>query len=93
MGFIIIKSCNEKIERTHCQVFIAWSSNDWLVGWLCCYFFPEFSEYNTQTTMPFMKNLNFDFSILSIYPVVIFIITATSNAVNLTDGLDGLAIG
>jgi len=26
-------------------------------------------------------------------PVVIFIITATSNAVNLTDGLDGLAIG
>lgn len=39
-----------------------------------------------------MKNLNFDFSILYI-PMVIFIITATSNAVNLTDGLDGLAIG
>ncbi len=53
---------------------------------------PEFSEYNTQTTLPFMKNLNFDFSIFYI-PVVIFIITATSNAVNLTDGLDGLAIG
>jgi len=56
------------------------------------YYLPEFSEYNTQTTLPFMKNLNFDFSILYI-PVVIFIITATSNAVNLTDGLDGLAIG
>jgi phospho-N-acetylmuramoyl-pentapeptide-transferase len=36
--------------------------------------------------------MNFDFGLFYI-PVVIFIITATSNAVNLTDGLDGLAIG
>jgi len=36
--------------------------------------------------------MNFDFSYLYI-PAVVFIITATSNAVNLTDGLDGLAIG
>ncbi|PID58159.1 MAG: phospho-N-acetylmuramoyl-pentapeptide-transferase [Ignavibacteriae bacterium] len=63
-----------------------------LVVGCAVYFLPEFSEYNTQTTLPFMKNLNFDFSIFYI-PVVIFIITATSNAVNLTDGLDGLAIG
>ncbi len=62
-----------------------------LVG-LAVYYLPEFAEYNTQTTLPFFKNLNLDFSILYI-PVVIFIITATSNAVNLTDGLDGLAIG
>lgn len=61
------------------------------------YFFPEtfpdgFSEYSTQTTVPFAKNVHFDFGLLYI-PVVILIITATSNAVNLTDGLDGLAIG
>ncbi len=56
------------------------------------YFMPEFAHYNTQTTLPFVKNMNFDFSFLYI-PAVIFIITATSNAVNLTDGLDGLAIG
>lgn len=56
------------------------------------YFLPEFAQYNTQTTLPFFKNLNLDFSYFYI-PVVIFIITATSNAVNLTDGLDGLAIG
>ncbi len=56
------------------------------------YFSPEFSEYCTETTLPFFKNLNFDFSYLYI-PAVIFIITATSNAVNLTDGLDGLAMG
>lgn len=62
-----------------------------LVG-IAVYSLPEFSEYNTQTTLPFFKNMNFDFTYLYI-PVVIFIITATSNAVNLTDGLDGLAIG
>jgi len=61
------------------------------------YFFPEvfadnFEKFNTLTTVPFAKNFNFDFSYFYI-PVVIFIITATSNAVNLTDGLDGLAIG
>jgi phospho-N-acetylmuramoyl-pentapeptide-transferase len=56
------------------------------------YVAPEFHPFNTVTTMPFLKNINFDFSIFYI-PIVVFIITATSNAVNLTDGLDGLAIG
>ncbi len=56
------------------------------------YFSPEFEGINTVTTVPFLKDVNFDFSFLYI-PVVVFIITATSNAVNLTDGLDGLAIG
>jgi len=56
------------------------------------YFLPEFKEHATLTTVPFLKNVNLDFSVLYI-PVVVFIITATSNAVNLTDGLDGLAIG
>ena len=61
------------------------------------YFFPEiyssgFEKINTLTTVPFSKDLNFNFGILYI-PMVVFIITATSNAVNLTDGLDGLAIG
>lgn len=56
------------------------------------YFSPEFSGFNTVTTIPFLKNVNFDFSFLYI-PMVVFIITATSNAVNLTDGLDGLATG
>lgn len=61
------------------------------------YFFPEafsisFDKFNTLTTIPFAKNINFDFGLLYI-PMVVFIMTATSNAVNLTDGLDGLAIG
>lgn len=56
------------------------------------YFLPQFEGINSITTLPFFKDTNFDFSYLYI-PVVIFIITATSNAVNLTDGLDGLAMG
>jgi phospho-N-acetylmuramoyl-pentapeptide-transferase len=61
------------------------------------YFFPEWLspdliDINTSTTVPFAKNLNFNFYIFYI-PVVIFVMTATSNAVNLTDGLDGLSIG
>jgi phospho-N-acetylmuramoyl-pentapeptide-transferase len=61
------------------------------------YFFPEifgvaFPKLKTLTTIPFQKNINFDFGVFYI-PAVIFILTATSNAVNLTDGLDGLAIG
>lgn len=51
-----------------------------------------FQVVNTMTTVPFAKNIHFDFGVFYI-PAVIFILTATSNAVNLTDGLDGLAIG
>jgi len=68
------------------QVFIG------LVIGAAIYFLPEFDGFNTLTTVPFLKNVNLDLSLLYI-PVVVFIITATSNAVNLTDGLDGLAIG
>jgi phospho-N-acetylmuramoyl-pentapeptide-transferase len=56
------------------------------------YFCPEFREYWSLSTVPFFKDLEISFGIFYI-PVVIFIIAATSNSVNLTDGLDGLAIG
>ncbi len=68
------------------QIFVG------LIVGFAVYYLPEFAQYNTQTTLPFFKNLNWDFSYLYI-PWVVFIITALSNAVNLTDGLDGLAIG
>lgn len=61
------------------------------------YFYPQWIDpdlwkLSSSTTVPFFKNLEFDFGRLYI-PLVVFIITAMSNAVNLTDGLDGLAIG
>ena len=51
-----------------------------------------FSQHVTETTVPFFKNLLFNFGILYI-PMIVIVVTATSNGVNLTDGLDGLAIG
>ncbi len=63
-----------------------------LIVGVVLYFSPEFNDVQGLTTIPFFKDLNLDLQYLYI-PAVIFIITATSNAVNLTDGLDGLAIG
>ena len=64
------------------------------------YFHPDFAEFNTLTTVPFLANVNVDYAYflpdlgwLIYIPICIFIITATSNATNLTDGLDGLAAG
>ena len=61
------------------------------------YFAPQWIDadlwkLSSMTTVPFFKHLEFDFGRLYI-PMVVFVIAATSNAVNLTDGLDGLAIG
>jgi phospho-N-acetylmuramoyl-pentapeptide-transferase len=59
-----------------------------IIGYLV-YSSPDFS---TQVTIPFFKRLSPDLG----WGYIIFaalVIVATSNAVNLTDGLDGLAIG
>ncbi|MBI5645774.1 MAG: phospho-N-acetylmuramoyl-pentapeptide-transferase [Ignavibacteriae bacterium] len=56
------------------------------------YFMPEFEAHRTATMVPFWKGGPIEYGLLYV-PAIIFIITATSNAVNLTDGLDGLAIG
>ena len=64
-------------------------------------------EKSTKTTIPFVKNPNFDYADLFGWAgdyaqtlgwiffvlVVIFIVTAVSNGANLTDGLDGLSTG
>ena len=68
-------------------------------------FNPE--EQSLLTTIPFVKDNEFDYSKLITWlgddyakyawlifiPIVIFIITAVSNGANLTDGIDGLAAG
>ena len=62
---------------------------------------------STKTTLPFVKNHEFDYSWLSPFKgswgwyckwaiyvlMIIIVITACSNGVNLTDGMDGLAAG
>lgn len=62
---------------------------------------------STKTTLPFLKNHEFDYSWLSPFKgswgwyckwaiyvlMIVIVITACSNGVNLTDGMDGLAAG
>ncbi len=59
---------------------------------LVLYFHPFFDGIHTNTSVPFFKNLEIDFDVFYIF-VIVFVITGTSNAVNFTDGLDGLATG
>ena len=60
-----------------------------LFGFGLTYFSPN---YDGMTNIPFFKNYVLNLGILYL-PFIIFVITGASNAVNLTDGLDGLAIG
>lgn len=56
------------------------------------YFFPENVAERSSTTIPFLKNYQLEFGLFYI-PLIVFILTATSNSSNLTDGLDGLLTG
>ncbi len=65
------------------------------------------AEKSTKTTIPFIKNNEFDYSVLLSWlgkgykkytwlvfiPIVILIVTAISNGANINDGLDGMAAG
>jgi phospho-N-acetylmuramoyl-pentapeptide-transferase len=54
---------------------------------LCVYL-----KFNTELGIPFVKNIRPDLGLWYI-PFAMLVIVGASNAVNLTDGLDGLAIG
>ncbi len=56
-------------------------------AWLAVYF------VHTDTHLSFTQPLNIDLGRLGLFVWVILVVYATSNAVNLTDGLDGLAAG
>jgi phospho-N-acetylmuramoyl-pentapeptide-transferase len=62
-----------------------------VVGWILLRW-PEAGLPPTTTHVPFLKFRFVDFGLLFV-PFVILVITGASNAVNLTDGLDGLASG
>lgn len=95
-----IKIIRKNKKGLHGRVKIAGQVFCGLILGAFLYFYPDFQDYNTLSTIPFVKNLAIDYAFFGetlgwlIYiPVVIFVLTAVSNAVNLTDGLDGLAAG
>ncbi len=56
------------------------------------YFGGDGGELVAQTSVPFLKDMLINWGWFYI-PLVVLVVTGTSNAVNLADGLDGLAIG
>lgn len=56
------------------------------------YVWAEPESVATRLTVPFFKSVVPDLGLWYI-PLAVFVIVGTSNAVNLTDGLDGLAVG
>ena len=56
-----------------------------IAGFLCF-----FADFNTDLYVPFIKNPVLDMGVFAV-ALWVLVIIATSNAVNLTDGLDGLA--
>jgi phospho-N-acetylmuramoyl-pentapeptide-transferase len=71
---------------------------------------PQYAKFDTKsikTTIPFVKNNEFDYAFLLKFlgdnyrkwawlifiPIVILIVTFVSNGANITDGIDGLATG
>lgn len=66
-----------------CQVLIAAAFGLWLVG---------YPPVGTGLDVPFLKAVVIELGWVFI-PFVILVVVGASNAVNLTDGLDGLAIG
>jgi phospho-N-acetylmuramoyl-pentapeptide-transferase len=82
----VIKKHNKGLSgraKLATQVIVALGPALWL------YINPSFS---TTLTVPFFKHLQPDLGLFYI-PFAVFVIVGTANAVNLTDGLDGLAIG
>ncbi|MCH8328387.1 MAG: phospho-N-acetylmuramoyl-pentapeptide-transferase [Candidatus Marinimicrobia bacterium] len=68
------------------QVVLGLIIGSWLYLW------PANPDIRSSIGLPFVANGSLDLGVLYI-PVVVFIITGASNAVNITDGLDGLAAG
>lgn len=66
-----------------CQVTVALIAGIWIQS-------IAQDSYDSHITIPFLKNILIDLGWLYI-PFIIVVIVGSSNAVNLTDGLDGLA--
>ena len=65
-----------------------------VISLIACFFIQKYSPdgYKNHITLPFIKDVVINLGYF--YPVfVLLVIVGSSNAVNLTDGLDGLAIG
>ncbi|MFC1703739.1 phospho-N-acetylmuramoyl-pentapeptide-transferase [Candidatus Omnitrophota bacterium] len=85
--YIKVRKSRSKGLTARAKIF--WQLLLGLMIGIILYMNPEFS---TRLDVPFVKKAVFDLGIFFVLYVVI-VLLGSSNAVNLTDGLDGLAIG
>jgi phospho-N-acetylmuramoyl-pentapeptide-transferase len=83
-----------KVSRKNTKGLRGWYK---LIGEICIGLAASLMIYNNEhffasLTIPFFKNVQIPIGYAYI-PLIVFIVVGTGNAVNLTDGLDGLAIG
>jgi phospho-N-acetylmuramoyl-pentapeptide-transferase len=58
----------------------------------CLLIYNTSAPIDTQLLIPFFKNAGFELGVIGFLILSYFVIVGSSNAVNLTDGLDGLAV-
>jgi phospho-N-acetylmuramoyl-pentapeptide-transferase len=75
---------------TACQKFILQSIIG--IGVACYLFFTAGTQQETELLIPFFKDLSLPLGGLAFIVLGYLVVVGSSNAVNLTDGLDGLAI-
>lgn len=63
------------------------------VGIYLTWFDPQRAAFATTLYVPFFKQVTPDIGNMAYLFLIVIVVVGTSNAVNLTDGLDGLAIG
>lgn len=107
IGFIddYIKTIKKNKEGVPPRIKLVGQVTIGLIVGSVLYFHPDFQEFHTFTSLPFVTNgrldyyffedwlNNLDLGWIVYIPIAVFIMTAVSNAVNLTDGLDGLTTG
>ncbi|WP_225721467.1 phospho-N-acetylmuramoyl-pentapeptide-transferase [Candidatus Vallotiella sp. (ex Adelges kitamiensis)] len=78
LAFSVSKSDNARVL----DIFIAWVRSGFTIG----------LPATADLTFPFLKGISYPLSFWGFIALTYFVIVGSSNAVNLTDGLDGLVI-
>jgi len=87
-----LKVVRKKTEGLKARYKFGWQALIGILVGLLLYYNPM-DPYKTMLTIPFFKAMTFNLMFWLYVPFVMLVLVGSSNAVNLTDGLDGLAIG
>ncbi|MCF7849106.1 MAG: phospho-N-acetylmuramoyl-pentapeptide-transferase [Kiritimatiellales bacterium] len=87
--YLKIKRRNGLSVKLKFGLQLAWAAVVFAVLWAV----PEMQERARQLMVPFIKHPVLDLGLVGGFLFLVVVLVGASNAVNLTDGLDGLAIG